>query len=92
MAPVLTDLTTIHTYATFYTLYFSNNESAKQQQGNYRDKVCKFLDFDGLSMWYGLFIMYKYTLDTLITGRLRQVMNKENFGTEWSILHGYIAR
>ena len=87
VAPVLTDLTTIHTYATFYDLYFSNNESEKQQQGNYRDKVCKFLDFDGLSTWHGLFIMHKYTLDTLIAGRLRLVMNKDDFSTEWSILH-----
>ena len=31
--------------------------------------------------------MHKYTLDTLIAGRLRLVMNKDDFSTEWSILH-----
>ena len=37
--------------------------------------------------WHGLFIMHKYTLDTLIGGRLRIIMNKDDFSTEWSILH-----
>ena len=87
VAPVLTDLTTIHTYTTFYNLYFSSNESEKQQQGTYRDMVCKYLNFDGLSTWNGLFIMHKYTLDTLIGSRLRQVINKDDLRTEWSILH-----
>ena len=87
MSPVLTDLTTFNTFATFYDLYYHDNESKKMDQGIYRDKVCKFLDFDGLSTWHGLFIMHKYTLDTLIGGRLRIVMNKDDFSTEWSILH-----
>ena len=87
VAPVLTDLTTINTFSTFYDLYYHDNENKKQDQGIYRDKVCKFIDFDGLSTWHGLFIMHKYTLDTLIGGRLRSVMNKDDFSTEWSILH-----
>ena len=87
VAPVLTDLTTINTFSTVYYLYYHDNESKKQDQGIYRNKVCKFIDFDGLSTWHGLFIMHKYTLDTLIGGRLRSVMNKDDFSTEWSILH-----
>ena len=87
VAPVLTDLTMTHTYATFYNLYFSSNESEKQQQGTYRDMVCKYLNFDGLSTWNGIFIMNKYTLDNLINSRLREIINKADFSTEWSILH-----
>ena len=31
--------------------------------------------------------MHKYTLETLICGRLRIVMNKDDLSTEWSDLH-----
>ena len=87
MAPVLTDLTMTPTYATFYNLYFNDNDSEKQQQGTYQAMVCKYLNFDGLTTWNGIFIMNKYTLATLIGSRLREIINKDSFKTEWSILH-----
>lgn len=86
VAPVLTDLTTTHTYATFYNLY-SFTEGEKALQGTYRDMVQKYLNFDGLSTWNGIFIMNEYTLNNLINSRVREIINKADFSTEWSILH-----
>jgi len=87
VAPALTDLTTTPTYATFYNLYFKDTDIEKQQQGTYKDMVCKYLNFDGFSTWNGIFIMNKYVLATLISSRLREIINKGSFEAEWSILH-----
>ena len=82
MAPVLKSLLSINTFRAFSDLSFYDDGKGNLGQETYRDQVTKYLEFDGISTWEGLFIMHKYTLDTLISGRLRIVMNKDDLSTE----------
>jgi len=87
VAPVLKSLSSVDTFSAFSKLCAYDDGIRKLGPEIHRDKVTKYLNFDGISTWEGLFVINKYTLDTLINGRLRLIMSKDDLSTEWSTLH-----
>lgn len=52
-----------------------------------RTEVIRYLKFDWIEIWKGIFSMQKFMLDTLINDRTRTMMLKDDLNIAWSILH-----
>ena len=89
--PTFKNLASIDTFIDFSNIvgcsYSIIDDEKVMGPGTNRSDVFMNLDFDGIEIWAGAFLMHKFTLNILINNRTRAIMQKDDLNVAWSIIH-----